>query len=178
MTHFLVMPVCNDSTAEALFTAVSSELESRDMLWKNVIGYTWSVYTILTWAKSSRNNWMCWSLGCMCHIAVLCAVAALKKLPVSVVSLAFHIILSIQQSIGVSIQKSGKNSVWWNHQRLLSLVKLGALYEENYWSVACLFWLWSWYRARQWTCAAHCPTTTEVYGETYLSHCFIHIEAL
>ena len=39
MTCFLAMPVCNDSTAEALFNAVSFELESRDIPWKKVIGY-------------------------------------------------------------------------------------------------------------------------------------------
>ena len=53
------------------------------------------------------------SLGCMCHLAAFCAVAALKKLPVSVDDLLvdIFIILSIQQNVGPSMIKFDQNLV-------------------------------------------------------------------
>ena len=100
MTRFLAMPVCNDATAAALFTAVSSELESRDIPWKNVIGYASDTASVMVGVRNSvlsrikQKQPNVFSLGCMCHLAALCAVAALKKLPVSVddflIDISYH----------------------------------------------------------------------------------------
>ena len=51
MTRFLVMPVCNDSTAEALFTAVLSE--SRDIPWNNMIGYASDTASVMVGVRNS-----------------------------------------------------------------------------------------------------------------------------
>ena len=81
------MRVCNISTAEALFNAIENELESHNIPWENVVGDTASVMvgvrnSVLSRIKQKQRN--VFSLGCMCHLAALCAVAALKKLPLSV----------------------------------------------------------------------------------------------
>ena len=53
MARFLAMPVCNDSTAEALFTAVSSEHESHDIPWNNMIGYASDTSSVMVSVHNS-----------------------------------------------------------------------------------------------------------------------------
>ena len=85
VTRFLAMPVCNVSTAEALFNAIESELESYDIPWKNLIGYASDTANVMVGVRNSVLSRIklkqpnVFSLGCLCHLAALCAVAALKK---------------------------------------------------------------------------------------------------
>ena len=100
MARFLAMPVCNVSTGEALFNAIEHELESHDIPWKNVIGYASDTASVMVGVRNSvlsrikQKQPSIFSLGCMCHLAALCAVAGLKKLPVSVddllIDIAYH----------------------------------------------------------------------------------------
>ena len=53
VTRFLAMLVCNDSTAEALFNAVSVELESRDIPWENLIGYASDTASVMVGVRNS-----------------------------------------------------------------------------------------------------------------------------
>ena len=49
----------------------------------------WLVYPVLSRIKQKEPN--VFSLGCMCHLDALCAVVALKELPVSVDDLLIDI---------------------------------------------------------------------------------------
>ena len=49
-------PVCNIATAEALFDALSNELESRDLPWSNVIGYASDLCSMMVGAHNSVLN--------------------------------------------------------------------------------------------------------------------------
>lgn len=87
VTRFLCMPVCNIATAEAHFEALSKELESRSLLWSNVIGYASDTCSVMVGAYNSvlsrlrEKQPKVFSLGCLCHLAALCATAAIKTLP-------------------------------------------------------------------------------------------------
>ena len=97
ITQFLAMPICNRATAEALFDAISEELGSRDIPWSNVIGYASDTASVMVGKNNSvlsrikEKNPHVFSLGCTCHLAALCAVAGLKKLPVSIDNLLIDI---------------------------------------------------------------------------------------
>ena len=104
VTRFLAMPVCNVSTAEALFEAMSNELESRNIPWRNVIGYAADTVSVMVGVRNSvlsriqQKQPNVFSLGCLCHLAALCAVAALKKLPVSLDELLIDIYYHFKHS--------------------------------------------------------------------------------
>ena len=91
------MPVCNISTTEALFNAIENELESHNIPWENVVGYASDTASVMVGVRNSvlsrikQKQPNVFSLGCMCHLAALCAVAALKKFPVSVDNLLVDI---------------------------------------------------------------------------------------
>ena len=95
--RFLAMPVCNIATAEVLFNALAQELESRNIPWSNVIGYASDTASIMVGVRNSvlsrprSKQPKLFSLGCLCHLAALCASAALKKLPVSIDNLLIDI---------------------------------------------------------------------------------------
>ena len=90
VTRFLAMPVCNIATAQALFDAMEAELDSRSIPWSNVIGFASDTASVMVGAHNSVLNRLrlkqpqVFSLGCICHLAALCSVAGLKKLPVSI----------------------------------------------------------------------------------------------
>ena len=123
VTRFLAMPVCNVSTAEALFDALAQELESRDIPWSNIVGYASDTASVVVGAHNSVLSRLCeqqpnvFSLGCLCHLAALCATAAIKKPPVSVNDLLIDIFyhLSIPQRDGVSLLILGLNLMISSH---------------------------------------------------------------
>ena len=104
VTRFLAMPVCNVSAAEALFDAMSNELESRNIPWRNVLGYASDTASVMVGVRNSvlsriqQKQPNVFSLGCLCHLAALCAVAALKKLPVSLDELLIDIYYHFKHS--------------------------------------------------------------------------------
>ena len=91
VTRFLAMPVCNVSTAEALFDAMAQELHSRNIPWSNVVGFMSDTANVMVGAhnsvlsrvKEQQPHDVVFSFGCLCHLAALCATATIKKLPVS-----------------------------------------------------------------------------------------------
>ena len=94
VTRFLDAPVCNIATGETLFNALADALERRHIPWKNLIGFASSVMvgkrnSVLSRVISKQPN--VFSMGCVCHLAALCAAAALKKLPVSIDNLLIDI---------------------------------------------------------------------------------------
>ena len=97
VTRFLAMPVCNIATTDALFKSIEKELESHNIPWKNVVGYASDTASVMVGVRNSvlsrikQKQPNVFSLGCMCHLAALCAAAALKKLPVSVDNLLVDI---------------------------------------------------------------------------------------
>ena len=97
VTRFLAMPVCNISTAEALFDALEKELAASAIPWSNLVGYASDTTSVMVGVHNSvlsrvrSKQPKVFSLGCLCHLAALCAAAVLKKLPVSIDELLIDI---------------------------------------------------------------------------------------
>ena len=123
VTRFLCMPVCNIATAEALFDALSNELESRNLPWSNVIGYASDTCSVMVGAHNSvlsrlrEKQPKVFSLGCLCHLAALCVAAAIKTLPVAVDNLLIDIYYHFKHSAknGANLLKYELNSVKLSH---------------------------------------------------------------
>ena len=87
------MSVCNTATGESLFKGIDNELRSHTILWGNIVklctgsacGMVCKRYSVLSQEKEIAPD--IFSLGCVCHLANLCAAAALKTLPISMDSL-------------------------------------------------------------------------------------------
>ena len=104
VTRFLALPVCNIATAEALFEALSNEVDSRGIPWSNMIGYGSDSASVMVSAHNSVLSRIrtkqpnLFSLGCLCHLSALCAAAALKTLPVSIDELLIDIFYHFKHS--------------------------------------------------------------------------------
>lgn len=89
---------------QSLFSALAHELESRDIPWKNVVGYASDTANVMVGKRNSvlsrilKKQPKVFSLGCVCHLAALCASATLKKLPVSVDELLIDIFYHFKHS--------------------------------------------------------------------------------
>lgn len=80
---------------------MAKELESHSITWTNVVGYASDTASVMVGGHNSvlsriRNK--VFSLECLCHLAALCAAAALKKLPVSVDKLLIDIFYHFKHS--------------------------------------------------------------------------------
>lgn len=109
MTQFLDAPVCNIATGETLFKALADSLEARQIPWKNLIGFASDSTRVMV---SKRNSILSrviskqpnvFSMGCVCHLAALCAAAALKKLPIPIDDLFIDISKTPQNSVRGSL---------------------------------------------------------------------------
>ena len=104
VTRFLAMSVCNVATAQALFDAMEGELNSHSIPWCNVIGFASDTDSVMVGAHNSvlsrlrQKQPKVFSFGCICHLAALCSVAGLKKLPVSVDELLIDIFYHFKHS--------------------------------------------------------------------------------
>ena len=82
--RFLDCPVVNIATGETLFEAINKILEDRAIPWENVIGFGSDSASVMVGRRNSvlsrvrQQNPEVFSLGCVCHLAALCAAAAIK----------------------------------------------------------------------------------------------------
>ena len=90
VVRFLDIPVCNVATGETLFQVLATALETRAISWEICIGFASDSASVIVGHRNSVLSRICarqpdvFSLCCVCHLAALCAAAALKKLPVSI----------------------------------------------------------------------------------------------
>ena len=104
VTRFLDAPVCNIATGKTLFQALSAVLEARGIPWRNVIGYTSDSTSVMVGKRNSVLSRLIqkqpdvFSLGCVCHLAALCAAAGLKALPLSIDDLLIDIFYHFKHS--------------------------------------------------------------------------------
>eukprot|EP00117_Sycon_ciliatum_P018085 scpid100626/ scgid16838/ Zinc finger BED domain-containing protein 5; Transposon-derived Buster1 transposase-like protein len=104
VTRFLSMPVCNIATGESLFQAIHKELQCHDIPWANVVGFCSDSASVMVGRRNSVLSRVkevapnVFSLGCICHLANLCAAAALKRLPVSVDDLLIDVFYYFKHS--------------------------------------------------------------------------------
>ena len=102
--RFLDCPVCNIATGENLFEALADVLQKRDIPWKNVVGFASDSASVIVDRHNSVLSRVCeqqpkvFSLGCICHLAALCAAAALKKLPLSIDGLLIDVFYHFKHS--------------------------------------------------------------------------------
>ena len=104
MTRFLDAPVVNIATAETLFKAIHDTMEKHNIPWTNVIGFASDSANVMVGRRNSvlsrviQKQSDVFSMGCVCHLAALCAAAALKKLPVSIDNLLIDIFYHFKHS--------------------------------------------------------------------------------
>ena len=104
VTRFLAMPVCNIATGASLFNAIDKELKNHDIPWSNVTGFCSDSASVMVGKNNSVLSHVkgvasdVFSLGCVCHLANLCAAAALKSLPVSVDDLLINVFYYFKHS--------------------------------------------------------------------------------
>ena len=97
VTWFLDAPVCNIAIGETLFKALADTFETRQIPWKNLIGFASDSASVMVGKRNSVLSRVIskqpnvFSMGCVCHLAALCAAAALKKLPISIDNLLIDI---------------------------------------------------------------------------------------
>ena len=102
--RFLDCPVCNIATGQPLFQALEATLQSRSIPWENVIGFASDSASVMVGIRNSvlsrvrERQPNVFSLGCVCHLAALCATAALKKLPVSIDGLLIDVYYHFKHS--------------------------------------------------------------------------------
>ena len=104
VTRFLGMPTCNIATAEKLFEALDTTMENRGLPWNNVVGFASDSASVMVGVHNSvlsrvrSKQPRVFSLGCLCHLANLCATSALKTLPVSVDNLLIDVFYHFKYS--------------------------------------------------------------------------------
>ena len=104
VVRFLDCPVCNIATGDTFFQALEATLQSRSIPWHNAIGFASDSASVMVGIRNSvlsrvrERQPKIFSLGCMCHLAALCATAALKKLPVSIDGLLINIYYHFKHS--------------------------------------------------------------------------------
>ena len=87
-----------------LFEALADVLQKRDIPWKNVVGFVSDSASVMVGRRNSVLSRVCeqqpnvFSLGCICHLAALCAAAALKKLPLSIDGLLIDVFYHFKHS--------------------------------------------------------------------------------
>ena len=103
-TRFLDAPVCNITTGETLFNALAAVLETHYIPWNNVIGFTSDSASVMVGKRNSVLSRVIiqqpdvFSMGCVCHLAALCAAAGLKKLPLSIDDLLIDVYYHFKNS--------------------------------------------------------------------------------
>lgn len=102
--RFLDAPVVNIATGETLFRAINEVLETRSIPWRNVIGFASDSASVMVGKRNSvlsrviQQQPDIFSMGCVCHLAALCAAGGLKKLPVSIDDLLIDIYYHFKHS--------------------------------------------------------------------------------
>ena len=82
VTRFLGMPMCNTATAEKLFEALNTTMENHRLPWNNVVGFASDSASVMVGVHNSVLSCVqskqpgVFSLGCLCHLANLCATSA------------------------------------------------------------------------------------------------------
>ena len=92
------MPVCNIATGETLYNPLIAVLETQYIV-ENVIGFASDSASVMV-GKINRLSVLShvitqqpdvFSMGCVCHLAVLCTAAGLKKLRLSINNLFINV---------------------------------------------------------------------------------------
>ena len=126
VVRFLDYPVCNIATGETLFQALEATLQSRSIPLKNVIGFAHDSASVIVGRRNSvlsrvrEHQPEVFSLGCVCHLAALCATAALKKIPISIDGLLPLSVIKHCSTRWLSMEKAVK--------RLITLASTAGLF--------------------------------------------------
>ena len=98
------MQYCYIYTGQILFDALSTVLFERGIPWSNVVGFCSDSASVMVGRRNSvlsrvlNEQPQVFSLGCICHLAALCAAAGLKALPVSIYNLLIDIFYHFKHS--------------------------------------------------------------------------------
>ena len=85
--RFLDMPVCNQATGANLFEVIDDRMKSNEIPWENVKGFCPDNASVMVGSRNSvlsrvknATKQQVFALGCVSHVANLCAVALVKCL--------------------------------------------------------------------------------------------------
>ena len=96
--------MCDVATAQSLFSVLVHEIESCTIPWTSIIGFASDAASVMVGKINSvlsriiEKQPKLFSLGCLCHLAALCASVAMKKLPFSVDNLLIDIFYHFKHS--------------------------------------------------------------------------------
>ena len=132
ITRFLDAPACNIATGKTLFRALAVVREARGIPWINVIGFASDSASVMVGKRNSvlsrviQQQPDVFSLGCICHLAALCAAAALKKLPLSIDDLLIDFSKVLDDFDGIAPVKVLKHcsTKWLSLERALKRLLL------------------------------------------------------
>ena len=89
-TRFLDMPIVNIGTADNLFIALKSSLESYNLDFSKALAFMSDTMHVMKGARSGvqklikNENPFLFDVGCICHLADLTIKAGMKTLPVNI----------------------------------------------------------------------------------------------
>ena len=104
-TRLLDMPVCSGGTSEAIFNDIDNVFTNLKIPWTNCIGFArdkcnvivGKINSVLT--KVKQKNPDVFSIGCICHLANLCAKVGVKQLSVPIDDLLVDIYYHFENSL-------------------------------------------------------------------------------
>lgn len=98
------MLVINIAKGESLFAGLDAALEAAGIPWKNMVRYATDSASVMVGSRNSvlsrvrQRQPNVFSLGCIYHLANLCAAAALKKLLLSIDGLLIDVFYHFKHS--------------------------------------------------------------------------------
>ncbi|XP_063431636.1 zinc finger BED domain-containing protein 5-like [Mytilus trossulus] len=89
-TQFFGIPTCNIGTSSSIFNCLNQVFIDRDIPWANCIGFSSDNCNVMIGKNNSvltriqQMSPSVFNVGCVCHLANLCAQKAIKTLPLPV----------------------------------------------------------------------------------------------
>ncbi|KAL3877950.1 hypothetical protein ACJMK2_035591 [Sinanodonta woodiana] len=103
-TRLLDMPISRGETSEAIFNDIDAIFTSLNIPWSNCIGFASDNSNVMVGKKNSvitriqQRNPNIFSIGCICHLAILCAKDGIKQLTMPVDDLMVDIYYHFEHS--------------------------------------------------------------------------------
>ena len=99
------MPVCSGRTSQAIFNDIDNVFTNLKIPWTNYIGFASDNCNVMVGKTNSvltrvkQKNPDVFSIGCICHLANLCAKVGVKQLSVPIDDLLVDIYYHFENSL-------------------------------------------------------------------------------
>ncbi|CAC5413355.1 KCNT1 [Mytilus coruscus] len=103
-THFVGIPTCNIGNSDSIFRCLDKVFSEKGIPWSNCVGYSsdncnvmiGKNNSVLTRVQEKSQN--VFNVGCVCHLANICAQKAVKTLPLPVDELLIDVFFHFYHS--------------------------------------------------------------------------------